>query len=212
MKSMKLWLRLLPFAVLLPLHVVAQQPPQAARADYERAALRLGAATEPLVLRADVRPEWLERDRFWYRVRTADGHEFVLVDPVRGTRERAFDHERLARALTEATGTEHSPWALPLQRLAPVQDGRGLGFELDRRRWDCDVVAYRCERPATRAGAPHGRGALAGRPAGRVPPRRRPLGARGGERSGDRDSRPTARRATATPPTTRGGAAASGRP
>jgi dipeptidyl-peptidase 4 len=148
MRSVKLWLRLLPLAVLLPLHASAQQP-QAARADYERAALRLGAATEPLVLRADVSPGWLERDRFWYRVRTADGHEFVLVDPARGTREPAFDHERLARALTEATGTEHSPWALPLQRLAPLQDGRRLGFELDRRRWDCDVVAYRCERPAT---------------------------------------------------------------
>jgi hypothetical protein len=44
-----------------------------------------------------------------------------------GTRERAFDHDRLARALTEATGTTYEPFALPLQLLRPTQDGRGLG-------------------------------------------------------------------------------------
>jgi dipeptidyl-peptidase 4 len=148
-------------ATFLPQSASAQQlthPPAAAGAReaspqmveaYERAARRLASATDPLVLRAEVRPEWLEGDRFWYRVRTAAGHEFVLVDPARGTRELAFDHERMARALTAATGTEYSPWSLPLERLAPVQDGRRLGFELERRRWDCDVIEYRCERPAT---------------------------------------------------------------
>jgi hypothetical protein len=69
-------------------------------------------------------------------VNTAAGHEFVLVDAAQGTREAAFDHERLARALSAAMDTTFSPWSLPLERLTPLQDGRGLGFELDRRRWD----------------------------------------------------------------------------
>ncbi|HSJ23159.1 MAG TPA: DPP IV N-terminal domain-containing protein [Longimicrobiales bacterium] len=127
----------------------AQQQPQDIRARYERAAQLLGSVVEPLVHRAEVRPEWPTPDRFWYRVRTPDGHEFITVDAARGTRERAFDHEHLARTLTEVTGTAYSPWSLPLERLRPTQDGRGLGFELDRRRWECDVVAYTCERPAT---------------------------------------------------------------
>lgn len=118
-----------------------------AAALYQRAERFLGGHVDPLVLGADVRPQWLEGDRFWYRNRIADGHEFVVADPTRGTRERAFDHERLARALTDATGTWHDAHELPLLR--PMDDGRGLDFELDRRRWECDVIEYRCERPAT---------------------------------------------------------------
>jgi dipeptidyl-peptidase 4 len=137
--------------VLLPAAAAAQQASPEVLAAYERAARRVGSAADPLVLRGEVRPEWVGGERFWYRVRTGAGHEFVLVDAARGTRERAFDHERLASALSAATGAAYSPWSLPLERLAPVRDGRRLGFELERRRWECDVVAYRCERPATAA-------------------------------------------------------------
>lgn len=139
----------LPPGLAGPAPAMAQEPAQDIRERYERAVQFLGSAVEPLVFRAEVRPEWSSPERFWYRVRTAEGHEFVAVDAERGTRERAFDHERLARTLTDVTGTAYSPWSLPLDRLRPMQDGRGLGFELDRRRWECDVVAYTCERPAT---------------------------------------------------------------
>jgi dipeptidyl-peptidase 4 len=149
MESRRTILLLLPLLLLAPQRAAAQQTAPHTLAAYERAAQRLAAYTDTLVHRADVRPEWLDADRFWYRVRTAEGHEFILVDPARGTRERAFDHERLAQALTATTGTTYSPWSLPVERLAPVQDGRRLGFELERRRWECDVVEYRCERPAT---------------------------------------------------------------
>jgi dipeptidyl-peptidase 4 len=117
--------------------------------DYSRAERFLSWNVDTLVYRAQVRPTWLDGERFWYRNQIAGGHEFIVVDPVRGTRERAFDHERLARALTEATGVEQHPLRLPMARLEPMDDGRGLGFELDRRRWVCDVVAYQCPRPAT---------------------------------------------------------------
>jgi dipeptidyl-peptidase 4 len=116
---------------------------------YARAERLLSWNVNPLAVGASVQPQWLEGDRFWYRNRVADGHEFVVVDPARGTRERAFDHERMAAALTEATGRELQPAAPPPAGAGPTQDGRGLGFELDRRRWECDVVEYRCERPAS---------------------------------------------------------------
>ena len=54
--------------------------------DYARAEKFMGYNTNPLVLRAGVRPTWLPGDRFWYRVATEKGDEFILVDPVRGTR------------------------------------------------------------------------------------------------------------------------------
>jgi dipeptidyl-peptidase 4 len=117
--------------------------------DYARAERFLSWNVDPLVFGAEVRPQWLADGRFWYQNRVPGGHEFILVDPVRGTRERAFDHERLARVLTETVGVAHEPLRLPLARLEPTEDGRGLGFELDRRRWVCDVVDYVCPRPAT---------------------------------------------------------------
>jgi dipeptidyl-peptidase 4 len=135
--------------IIAPLAAAAQDPAADVLADYHRADQRLAAQVDPLVHRADVSPNWLAADRFWYSVGTPEGREFILVDPARGTRERAFDHDRLARALTAATGVEYSPGDLPLTRLQPLQDGRGLGFELDRRRWECDVIDYVCERPAT---------------------------------------------------------------
>jgi hypothetical protein len=76
------------------LPVAAQQtgPVRLTAADYERAEQALGANTNALVLRASVSPSWLPDDRFWYRVDTERGHEFILVDPRRRSREPAFDH------------------------------------------------------------------------------------------------------------------------
>jgi dipeptidyl-peptidase 4 len=131
--------------------VGAQQTPGAAEvlADYQRAERFLGRNAESLVFGATVQPAWLADGRFWYRNSVPGGHEFILVDPARGTREHAFDHERLARALSAEAGVEYHPLRLPLTHLEQVQDGRGLGFELDRRRWVCDVIEYTCPRPAT---------------------------------------------------------------
>ena len=55
-------------------------------ADYARAEKFMNYNTNPLVLRAGVRPTWLPDERFWYRIATENGNEFVLIDPARGTR------------------------------------------------------------------------------------------------------------------------------
>ena len=84
-------------------------------ADYARAEKLMGYNTSPLVLRSGVRPTWLPDDRFWYRVTTTEGAEFVLVDPVKGTRGPAFDHSKLAAALSTATGRNYAAGSLPFQ-------------------------------------------------------------------------------------------------
>ncbi len=69
-----------------------------------------------------VTPRWLEDGtRFWYTVTAAEGKRYVLVDPVAGTRRPAFDHERLAAALAEATGQAVDPAALPLPAVRPAE-------------------------------------------------------------------------------------------
>ena len=59
-------------------------------ADYARAEKLMGYNTAPLVFRSGVRPAWLPGDRFWYRITTPDGSEFLLIDPSKGTREPAL--------------------------------------------------------------------------------------------------------------------------
>ncbi len=46
-------------------------------------------------------PNWIADTSFWYDVSTPDGHEFILVNTEAGTRDRAFDHEALARAISQ---------------------------------------------------------------------------------------------------------------
>jgi dipeptidyl aminopeptidase/acylaminoacyl peptidase len=78
-------------ALFASITLAAQQPPaQAPRAltaeDYARAERFMTYNTTPLVLRAGVRPTWLDDGRFWYQVTTAEGREAVLVDPVKRTK------------------------------------------------------------------------------------------------------------------------------
>ncbi|MDP2955517.1 MAG: DPP IV N-terminal domain-containing protein [Longimicrobiales bacterium] len=134
----------------------AQQPtpyrPQALTAeDYAQAERFLSANMGPLVLGGSVRPTWLEGDRFWYRNDMAEGAEFVLVDPARRTRARAFDHEGVARGLSAATGEAVRPFALPFTRF-DFADG-GIRVEVAEKTWICDPAAGRCAEEARATGA-----------------------------------------------------------
>jgi len=70
------------------LSLAAQQPVFTA-ADYARAEKMLGYNTAPLIDRNGVKPTFLANGRFWYRVLTPTGVEFVLIDPADGSRKTA---------------------------------------------------------------------------------------------------------------------------
>jgi dipeptidyl aminopeptidase/acylaminoacyl peptidase len=60
-------------------------------ADYARAESMLSYKTAPLIDRAGVRPVFLPDGRFWYRVFTPTGSEYVLIDPADGSRKTGGD-------------------------------------------------------------------------------------------------------------------------
>ena len=66
---------------------VAAQQPAFTAADYARAEKMLGYNTAPLIDRSGVRPTFLPDGRFWYRVLTATGSEYVLINPADGSRK-----------------------------------------------------------------------------------------------------------------------------
>src|SRR5579872_2316247 len=98
--------------------------------DYERAESRMSYNTEQLVDdQFNGRVNWLPGDKFWYRKLTATGSEFVLADPAKGSRAAAFDHVKLAAALSTASGKTVDAAHLPFQAINFSSDGKLIGFQ-----------------------------------------------------------------------------------
>lgn len=68
---------------------VAAQKTVLTKDDYARAEKMLSFGTAPYVDRGGVRPTFLPDGRFWYRVLTATGSEYVLINPADGSRKSA---------------------------------------------------------------------------------------------------------------------------
>jgi dipeptidyl-peptidase 4 len=112
---------------------------------YDRAEALLPENRSRVVAAGKVRPHWLDGGaRFWYRVDGPDGHRFVVVNPAAGTRESAFDHERLAKALAEATGVPADAASLPFRAIDLKNDAVEF-FAIDGY-WHCALDSYACER------------------------------------------------------------------
>ena len=121
--------------------------------DYARAEKLLDYNVNPLVLHSGVKPVWLPDDRFWYRVTTENGAEFVLVDPARAARGPAFDQVRLAGALSAAAGETYQAYQLPFTTFTFDDGGRNVAFSIRDKRWVCDVRGDKCSQD-TRPGSP----------------------------------------------------------
>jgi dipeptidyl-peptidase 4 len=124
--------------------------------DYARAEKFLAGNTTPLVLHGPVRPAWVQGgDRFWYRSVTAEGSEFVLVDTVKGTKAAAFDHARVAAALSLSAGGRYDGAHLPFTQFTYSTDGRSISFTAAGRPFTCEIGGGSCTgSKAAEPGAP----------------------------------------------------------
>jgi dipeptidyl aminopeptidase/acylaminoacyl peptidase len=107
--------------------------------DYEHAEKFMSYNTEPFIDGGNVRPNWLTNDRFWYLSSTSKKHEFILVDPVKKTRAAAFDHQKLAEALSTTTGKQYDAAKLPFQTIGFSSDGISVLFTVDGKKWKYDT-------------------------------------------------------------------------
>jgi dipeptidyl aminopeptidase/acylaminoacyl peptidase len=113
-------------------------------ADYARAEKFLGYNTNPLVFGGEVRPNWMAGDRFWYRVRREQGAEFILVDAAKGNSGPAFDHARLASALSTASGKTYEAGKLPFEQIELSEDLSAVSFSAEAKKWKCTLSDYQC--------------------------------------------------------------------
>lgn len=94
-----------------------------------------------------VKPHWLEAsDAFWYCDEGPPQRRFFLVNPAKGERLPAFDHERLARSLQDAAGSPVDSAALPFAAIELKNDA--VEFDAFNAHWRCRLDSYQCERVA----------------------------------------------------------------
>jgi dipeptidyl-peptidase-4 len=115
--------------------------------DYQRAERFLSGNVRHLVYVADVTPHWIEKtNRFWYRRVGLTDTQFILVDAEKNTAGPAFDHARLATALSQAAKEEYSSATLPFSEIEFVEGGKALRFSVDTVQWTCRMATYECEK------------------------------------------------------------------
>ncbi len=112
------------------------QRAQGLRERYEAAATNIaGPAT------------WIDKSpRFWYRVTVPGGFRFMLADASTQQKRPAFDHERLAAALSTLTGRAIKPLALPFSGLSLLNNEQTLEVRFDGADWACSLLDYACTR------------------------------------------------------------------
>src|SRR5687768_4663062 len=94
-------------ALALLLAIPSNASAQGTQADYDRALKLRDRFDAKKVAGAPDAPVWIPAtSRFHYRLVTAAGHEFVLVDAKSGERKPAFDHEMIAAALSALTNAK----------------------------------------------------------------------------------------------------------
>ena len=163
------------FAVFLGLvaYLVAgnESPQQRGRPGGER----------PPVYKERVAAYWFGTNgQFWYRNDLAKGaREFMLVNAETGKRQRAFDHEKLTKALNTAAGKEFTADKLPFETIEYIEDGKALRFQAAEKTWKCDLATYTCTE--TSAGTPEPI------PAAGNPQQQQGRGRRGGSRGPGRE-------------------------
>ena len=99
----------------------------------------------PAIFRDRITPHWFSGDnKFWYRLDLADDHhEFILVDAVQGKRGPAFDHSRLAQALSQQSGNPVTADQLPFTTIKFSDDAKSFQFAgKDDTVWKCDLDTY----------------------------------------------------------------------
>jgi len=111
------------------------------------------ARPERRIYRDRIQPHWFaENTKFWYRVDLpGNKREFILVDAAKGSRERAFDHEKVAARLSEKLGRDIDAERLPFERLKFSDDGKRITLSGDDD-WSFNLEDYlpkedKVERP-----------------------------------------------------------------
>ena len=103
--------------------------------DYKRA-FEQRAKYSGKVYYDNVQPNWIgDTHCFWYVRNTPEGRIYVVVDAAKQKRTELFNHDKLAKALSDATKREFRAKGLNLERLTVEEKLDVIHFQANGHRW-----------------------------------------------------------------------------
>lgn len=120
---------------------IAQQGRVYTTSDYAQAEKFMQYNVNPLVYHGVEKPIWMADGRFWFKDSGPDGVIYTLVDPAKKTRGPAFDHAKLAAALTAtASGAKtYSASALAISDFELVDGDKAIIVTAGGAKLRCDL-------------------------------------------------------------------------
>ena len=113
------------------------------------------AKTRDLVVNIPGAITWIaDSNHFWYGRTVKGGTEFILVDATQGAKRLAFDHDKLAAAISTVTGQKFTGLTLPFvpgRRAAPstlqfYDRDRSIRFAIGGVNYSCHLSDYTCSK------------------------------------------------------------------
>jgi len=149
-------LNAITLTLILPIGSAAAQ---GTAADYKRAD-DLNKRYQGLAVDIAETPHWLPSStKLWYRKSVTGGNVFVLVDVATKAKKPAFDHDKVASALT-TDSAKVTGISLPFTTFDYVDNETAIGFVAERSIWRCTLDTYKCVRTGPAPGG--GRGGRGG--------------------------------------------------
>ncbi len=146
MKSGIFKINLIFFASLLLIHSGFTQITEDT---YHKAEYFLSNTIQREIYHLDVNPNWLDdKKSFWHQAYTEDGKRFFLTTIEKGETKVAFDHEELARLLSEKSGESIDSKSLPFNRIQLKDDG-SIVFDWMNKNWTYTNGDLESERAAS---------------------------------------------------------------
>jgi dienelactone hydrolase len=110
---------------------------------YKRAA-ELDSSLKRLALVTTVKPNWQSAGKsFWYRVPFKNKeYEFYLVDAGKRVKQKAFDHARMAEALSKVTNHTQTSFTLPITDMVFSADNKQVTLKSGNEWYNCDLQTY----------------------------------------------------------------------
>ncbi len=113
---------------------------------YERAELLLPRNLKNKIYTQWVAPKPIEgSDFFWYTAKTADGTKYQLVNPIKNSKVLAFNHEKMAAAITKTTKDTVSAYKLGISNIEFNKELKWVRFKKDTLLFQCNLNTYEVE-------------------------------------------------------------------
>src|SRR5688572_920517 len=68
--------------------------------------------------------------------------EYIYVDVLKGIKQKAFDQEKMAAVLSQATGKTLDGQRLFISKMEFAKNAANVSLELDKKSWEVDLSTY----------------------------------------------------------------------